>query len=88
MAAWEIIGDHADPTKYSSSTGVRWFKATLMDASITDQTLEFEFKAPFPVDPDIDYQQWAIHAFLHSITTGLIKIRDIQPVEDYKVLDQ
>ena len=76
MSFQEIIGKNA------KVSGQRWFRATLMDSKVTDSTIVFEFKAPFPVDPDIDYKQWAIHALLHALNTGTIKIRDIEPVEE------
>ena len=76
MASQKIIGEDAE------TSGVRWFRATLMDAETVDRTIVFEFKAPFPVDPDIDYQQWATYALLHALNMGTIKIRDIEPVEE------
>jgi len=75
MTSQKIIGENAE------SSGLRWFRATLMDAETPDRTIVFEFKAPFPVDSDIDYQQWAIHALLHAFNAGTIKIRDVEPIE-------
>ena len=37
--------------------------ATVADG---DSTIVFEFHAPWPVDPPLDYQQWAMHALLHA----------------------
>jgi|TARA_R110000824_G_scaffold15735_1_gene65982 hypothetical protein len=59
----------------------RPFRATLVDTKNPDRNIVYEFEAPFPVDPQVDYVQWAIQALLYSLTTGEIKITDIEPVE-------
>lgn len=79
---WKIIGEGSAPTKYSSSSRVRWFRATLLDAANPDRTIVYEFEAPFPVDPGIDYEQWAINALLHALSSNTLKIRDIEPIEE------
>jgi|TARA_R110000824_G_scaffold161459_3_gene336675 hypothetical protein len=72
MASEKVMGDDI-PTK-----GLRRFRATVADG---DSTIVFEFHAPWPIDPDLDYQQWAIHALLHALNANKIIIRDIEPVE-------
>ena len=61
------------PTK-----GLRRFRATVADG---DSTIVFEFQAPWPLNPDLDYLQWATHALLNALNAKEIVIRDIEPVE-------
>jgi hypothetical protein len=72
MTSEKIIGDDV------STKDLRLFRATLAD---NDATIVFEFHAPWPLDPTLDYQQWATHALLHALNANEIVIRDIEPVE-------
>mgnify|MGYP005819888625 CR=1 FL=1 len=79
MAHEKIMGKNM--RSESLSPNVRWFRATLVDSAHVESTIVFEFQAPFPIDPKLDYKQWAIHALLHELSSNRIKIRDIEPVE-------
>ncbi len=59
----------------------RLFRATFVDAANMDCQITIEFKAPFPIDEEVDYAKVAQVKFNHLIRIGHIKVRDVEPVE-------
>jgi hypothetical protein len=58
----------------------RMFRATFLD-SFSRNTIVVEFEAPFPVDLDTNYEKLATQRLGEMITSGEIKVRDIEPIE-------
>ena len=58
----------------------RWFRAVFYHASKPEQSIEIEFKAPYPIQKHIDYEKLAIEQFNQELRSRIIKIRDIEPV--------
>ena len=59
----------------------RLFRATFVDAANMDCQITIEFKAPFPIDEEVDYAKVAQVKFNHLINIEHIKVQDIEPVE-------
>jgi hypothetical protein len=49
-------------------------------ASKPEQSIEIEFRAPYPIQKHIDYEKLAIEQFNQELRSRIIKIRDIEPV--------
>ena len=45
----------------------RYFRATFVDAANVDCQITIEFKAPFPIDEEVDYAKVAQVKFNHLI---------------------
>ena len=56
------------------------YRATFYD-SFSQHTIVVEFKAPFPVSDEVDYKKLATQRLGEMITSGEIKVRDIEPIE-------
>ena len=63
----------------------RLFRATVVDVA-SGSNFIIEFLAPFPVQDAVDYKQIAIENLLDLIKQGVIKIRDIEPIETTEVI--
>ena len=59
----------------------KYFRATFADAAVPDMQITIEFKAPHPVDEEIDYSEIAVDSFKALVREGHIKIRNIEPIE-------
>ena len=59
----------------------RLFRATFVDAANMDCQITIEFKAPFPIDEEVDYAKVAQVKFNHLIRIGHITVLDVVPVE-------
>ena len=60
----------------------RYFRATIYDAAYPEQNLVIEFEAPFPIKEEENYSDLALRALLHHIRLGIVKFRDIEPIEE------
>ena len=67
------------------ATTERLFRATVTDAA-SGSNFVIEFLAPFPVEATVDYQQIALSNLIALINQGVIKIRDIEPIEIKEVI--
>ena len=67
------------------ATKERLFRATVTDAA-SGSNFVIELLAPFPVEATVDYQQIALSNLIALINQGVIKIRDIEPIEIKEVI--
>lgn len=67
------------------ATKERLFRATIADAA-SGNNFVIEFLAPFPMEATVDYQQIALSNLIALINQGVIKIRDIEPIEIKEVI--
>jgi len=57
-----------------------WHRAVFYHSTNPDNTIEIEFRAPFPKQKNVDYEKLAIEQFNQELRSKIIKIRDIKHV--------
>ena len=66
-------------------TTKKLFRATIADAA-SGSNFVIEFLAPYTVQATVDYEQIALSNLIALINQGVVKIRDIEPIEIKEVI--